>query len=317
MARVLGGADVKFSQSWSKLRRCSTAGVRRAADRALVRQLREELFAGSPHLRPRLGAAGYEPFRFRGARDLADLPTSDLASLRGTAPEALVLRPSPRAMKELWPFGRKLALVLAGGRAAGLLEESYQPVLATEEDGLAVTWTRTDLALAGELGARLLDLCGVERGPLTLRLGDTPSFARLVLSEGAQRLGLELGEGAEIVALPAADASGIDARHVIALGLPSADRPQACSLWTSGPARVAAVHVPGDDGLRFFPDLVAAECVDEDTLAPADEGEVVLTNLGAHGTALLRYRAGLRARVDWTPRPPFGALPRLIPTPAA
>jgi len=217
-------------------------------------------------------------------------------------------------MKELWPFGRKLALVLAGGRAAGLLEESYQPILATEEEGLAVTWTRTDLAMAGELGARLLDMCGIQRGPLTLRLGDTPSFASLVLSEGAQRLGIELGEGDEAVAVPAAEARGVRARRVVALGLPSEDHPEACSLWTSGPARIAALHVPGDEGLRFFPDLVAAECIDEDTLAPADEGELVLTNLGSHGTALLRYRTGLRARLDWTPRPPFGALPRLVPT---
>lgn len=321
---------MKISAPWSQLCRRSTAALRRATDRALVRQLREELYAGSPHLRPRLDQAGYEPWRFRGTRDLASLPTSSLAELSALPAQKLLLRPAPRAMKELWPFGRKLALVLAGGRAAHLLGQAYDPVLATEEEGLAVTWTQTDLDLASEFGVRALDVCQLGPGAeLDLRLGADPSFASLMLTRGAERWGIALVEGAPALALPTSRAlevlAGLDnpasLELLLLVGLPPtqdlrqglerlAPRAKLATCWVCGPARVALIAAPTPmlappADLMFFPDLVAAE--------RGTAGELVLTNLGSHGTALLRYRTGVRAsEFDWTPCPHSGLkLPRV------
>jgi phenylacetate-CoA ligase len=44
-----------------------------------------------------------------------------------------------------------------------------------------------------------------------------------------------------------------------------------------------------------------AEVIDPVTGEPADEGELVLTNLGRLGSPLLRYRTGDRVRADRTP----------------
>jgi hypothetical protein len=306
-----------------------------------VRQLREELYAGSPHLRRRLEAAGYRPWRFRGVEDLAGLPTSDLAELTTLPTRDLLLRPAPRAMKELWPFGRKLALVLAGGRAARLLGQAYDPVLATQEQGLAVTWTQTDLELAGEFGARVLDLCGLTDGAqLDLRLGEEPSFAGLMLARGAQRSGLALEENARSLAVPSAHAleqlgrlpNPAALELVLLVGLPPdqdlrreleqlAPKAKLATCWCCGPARVALVAGPTERGtppsdLLLFPDLVAAERVDPATGEPCADGapgELVLTGLGNHGTALLRFRTGVQAGdIDWNPCPRSGRrLPRV------
>lgn len=292
-----------------------------------MRQVREELYAGSGHLRRRLDDVGFRPFHFRGARDLPGLPTTELAELRAVPPEELVLRPSPRTMKELWPFGRKLALVMAGGRAARLLEEAYQPVMATEEDGLAVTWTRTDLELAGELGARVLALAGVTAGTRILsELSTGPSFASVLLERGARRLGADLADqGSVLVTDSGPGPDTREAERVVLLGAPPDPEARAAheargaavvTCFTCGPTRVAAVEAPAG-GHFLFPDLVAAELCDPDTLAPAppgSRGELVLTHLGSHGTALLRFRTGVTAAaIDWTPCPRSGLrLPRVL-----
>lgn len=231
-------------------------------------------------------------------------------------------------MRELWPFSRKLALVMAGGRASALLKESYQPLFATEEEGLAVTWTKTDVELAAELGARLLDLCGIGPGcQLTCLLPSEPSFDNLMLTHGATRAQVTITEDSPVVAAAAEDGATLletrDMDLLLVFGLPSAALrdaaasrgTQLATVWTCGPARMAAIEAPEDEGLRLFPDLVAAEILDPETAEPAADdsaGELVLTNVCSHGTALLRYRTGLQGRLDWTPRPPFGTLPRLI-----
>lgn len=300
-----------------------------------MRQLREELFAGSGHYRRILEEAEFNPFRFRGGKDLPALPTSDVPTLVTVEPTSLCLKPSPRAMKELWSFGRKFALVFTGARAASLLERAYHPVLATEEQGLAVTWTATDLELAGEQGARVLDLCGVQaEDQVALDLEEAPSFGRLLFERGAQRCEVSLDadpSGATHLITSADRADALIAGRAEPLELlmilgPLAAEQRAqlagraqrlAQIWTSGPARTAALAGPiraGEPfgGHVFFPDLVAAELVDPSSGEPS-AGELLLTPLGSHGTALLRLRTGHRATdLDWTPCPRTGLrLPRV------
>ncbi len=324
-----GVRAVKISQSWSRLSREGGRSLERLTDRALVRQVREELYPFSPYLRERLDARGFEPRRFRGQGDLPALPLSTLEELRATDPNELILRPTPGAMKAAWPFGRKLALVLAGRRGAGLLSQAYAPLLTTREEGLEVTWTASDLELIGELGARVLSLCGLCRGAdLVSHLGEEPSCARLLLEHGAERLGARITEDAEAPyhAVLAEEAGHhlAEARTLLVFGSPAAELAEEAArrgtriatLRVFGAVRQVAVQVEGDAGLRFFPDYVAAETLDShtlETLPPGEPGELVLTPLVGHGTALLRYRTGLRMRLDRTPRPPLGSLPRICP----
>lgn len=78
-------------------------------------------------------------------------------------------------------------------------------------------------------------------------------------------------------------------------------------LWGPPDARVLWAGCPGNpDELHTYPDLEICEFVDPGTAEPAaDGGELVLTQLGLAGTALLRWRTG--ALVEQPPGP--GACP--------
>lgn len=287
----------------SRLLKKSPGAQRRLGERALERQLREELLAGSRYLRPRLEKAGYHPIRFRTRRDLGTLPLTDLPTLTGVRAEDLWLRPSPRAMKELWPFGRKLAMSMTGKRAQGILEHAYAPVLATVEEGLPVTWTAGDLDLTTEQGSRFLSLCGVTAGSrVSDRLGEEPTFGRFCLRRGAEALGATLvEEGAEFTLL---EEEGPVEGTPILLGSLAHEGP-AARWYPVGPARVAFFQLPGSGSnpqVHFFPDLTCVEKVDE---------ELVVTNLAYRGTALLRYRTGLAGQPDWTRADGALSLPRI------
>lgn len=121
-----------------------------------------------------------------------------------------------------------------------------------------------------------------------------------------------------------ADLSGL--RTLLLVGGPSADQRAAAqeALAAAAPAALAlAVHAPagarvlwgecrasgGATGLHTYPDLDVVGLVDPDTAAPAHAvgGEVVLTQLGFRGTALVRWRTGdLAGAVDETPCPSCG-----------
>lgn len=70
-------------------------------------------------------------------------------------------------------------------------------------------------------------------------------------------------------------------------------------------------------GYVLYPDMEVFEIVDPETGAvkgPGESGEIVYTSLGAHGTAILRYRTGDWAEggITWEPCPITGrTLPRL------
>ena len=55
------------------------------------------------------------------------------------------------------------------------------------------------------------------------------------------------------------------------------------------------------DGLHINEAEFICEILDPDTLAPAVEGELVVTNLGRHGMPVIRYRTGDRVRWAHTP----------------
>jgi phenylacetate-coenzyme A ligase PaaK-like adenylate-forming protein len=93
---------------------------------------------------------------------------------------------------------------------------------------------------------------------------------------------------------------------VLLVGAPSDEERSAveAALVRAGvKARVLAVHVPeghrllwGEcapgSGLHTYPDLEVVHLVDPETAASATTGEVVVTQLGLRGSALLRWRTG-------------------------
>lgn len=81
-------------------------------------------------------------------------------------------------------------------------------------------------------------------------------------------------------------------------------------------AKTAWAEAPSG-GYVLYPDMEIFEIVDPETGAvkgPGESGEIVYTSLGAHGTAILRYRTGDWAEggITWEPCPATGrSLPRL------
>lgn len=135
---------------------------------------------------------------------------------------------------------------------------------------------------------------------------DVAAALRLV---PASVLALPAGPAAEL--LDDLDEAGADftaVRTVLLVGAPDdAERAAVAAALeraaVSG-AAVLAVHVPdghrllwgecreGGPGLHTYPDLELIELLDAETAVPADSGELVLTQLGLRGTALLRWRTG-------------------------
>ena len=106
---------------------------------------------------------------------------------------------------------------------------------------------------------------------------------------------------------PAVNANGLGERTWCTC--PSRRVGQHLSDFLEGPNLGAVMPLQERDAARV---IVVNVCGDDQVEVGDAVGELVLTNVCSHGTALLRYRTGLRARLDWNPRPPFGALPRLI-----
>jgi phenylacetate-coenzyme A ligase PaaK-like adenylate-forming protein len=125
---------------------------------------------------------------------------------------------------------------------------------------------------------------------------------------------------ATVLALPAGEAAGVlddldeagaplqSLTTVLLVGAPS-DPERAAVAEALGRvgvrATVLAVHAPdghrllwgecpkgGQNGLHTYPDLDLVEIVDPETGEAARSGELVLTQLGLRGTALLRWRTG-------------------------
>jgi phenylacetate-coenzyme A ligase PaaK-like adenylate-forming protein len=169
------GPDEKVPVSrrdpWHELARASPAEQRAIQDQALRRFVSEELYPFSAHYRRMFDAAGVRPRDIRTVADLRRLPlTTKQDLLAAQSNEAtkrdFVLVPTPGAIKQHWPFLRKLALVLGGAGAREILRASYTPNFLTfttgrSADPVAFTYTPYDIDLLGEGGARLLDVLGI------------------------------------------------------------------------------------------------------------------------------------------------------------
>jgi phenylacetate-CoA ligase len=165
----------------------------------------------------------------------------------------------------------------------------------------AVPLTRTASLQALELGALAAgtpamfpgdDVDDVARG-----LGLLPATVLVLLPGDAARMVDDLDEAGGHLA---------DVRTVLLLGAPSDDEraETAEALVRAGlNPTVLAAHAPEGHrllwgecrpgaGLHSYPDLDVVHLVDPETGAPAEQGEVVVTQLGMRGSALLRWRTG-------------------------
>lgn len=172
---------------------------------------------------------------------------------------------------------------------------------------------RADVMVAGLPLTRSAALQGLELAALAA--GSPAVFPGDDVEEVARALTLV---PATVLALPAADAARVvddldeagarlaGLRVVLLVGAPSEDErvDAAEALVRAGvnPA-VLAVHAAdghrllwgecrAGTGLHTYPDLDLVHLVDPETGAAADGGEVVLTQLGLRGSALLRWRTG-------------------------
>ena len=136
-------------------------------------------------------------------------------------------------------------------------------------------------------------------------------------SEQAVRLLEDLDEAG-------ADLSAV--RTVLLVGAPDDGERSAVTDALGGGVAVLAVHVTdghrlawgecreGGPGLHTYPDLEVVELVDPETGDDAAAGELVVTQLGLRGSALLRWRtADLAGSVDTGPCPGCGrTVPRVV-----
>jgi phenylacetate-CoA ligase len=128
----------------------------------------------------------------------------------------------------------------------------------------------------------------------------TPSYALHLAETGRER-------GLDVAALrlratvhagePGAGIPAVRARIQEHWGAPAFDHAGMTEIGAYGYecAAQAGLHV---NGAEFI-----AEVLDPATLAPAQEGELVLTNLGRAGSPVIRYRTGDRVRVADAPCP--------------
>ncbi len=162
---------MRNDRTWTRLSRTPAAELKRVQDETLARYVREELYPFSAHYRRVFDEAGVDPRSVRTVADLARLPFTTKEDLLEAQSDParktdFILKPSPRTIKEHWPFGRKLALLLGGDRARQALRHGYSPNFATfttgrSADPVVFTYTPHDLEILGEVSARMFDLTGV------------------------------------------------------------------------------------------------------------------------------------------------------------
>ncbi len=152
----------------------------RRQNKALIRYLREEIYALSSHYRSALDRGELDIRRFRGLRDLNRLPLTSRADL-ATSDESWILKPSPHAIRAYWGFWRKLALTLGGQRARGALMRGYEPLgdLPPDSPLARAACTQHDWDVLGQAG-----LWAAQHLPLT---GQDSLICALPASEAHER----------------------------------------------------------------------------------------------------------------------------------
>jgi phenylacetate-CoA ligase len=125
----------------------------------------------------------------------------------------------------------------------------------------------------------------------------TPTYA-LHLAEVAEQEGIDLAASSVTTTIhagePGASIPGTKARIEAAWGARCYDH--------AGATEVGAWGFEGHDqtGLYINEGEFIVEVVDPDTNEPADEGEMIITNLGRVGMPVIRYRTGDRVALDTT-----------------
>lgn len=157
---------------WDHLARASRDELRSIQDKALARFVREELYPFSAHYRRLFDEAGLDPRDVRSIEDIRDLPFTTKQDLLEAQvdPERkrdFVLIPTPKTIKEHWPFTRKLALVAGGKSAREALAFSYRPNFLTFTTGrssepVVFAYTPHDLDVLSEAGGRMLSVHGID-----------------------------------------------------------------------------------------------------------------------------------------------------------
>ncbi len=213
-----------------------------------------------------------------------------------------------------------------------------------------VASTRGDLDVVARAGARLWQVLGLDRGDVVvgalpdgaerqaLQLGALGAGAPALLVEPAGLVEALRLLPATVLALPSARAAVlVDAllddapalRTVLLVGAPTAQEQSDVEAVVRGrDVAVLGVHVPdahrlpwarcrasaggADPGLHTLPDLEVLHVVDPETAEPSSAGgELVLTQLGLRGSALVRWRTG--DLVEGIERGPCPACGRTVP----
>ncbi|MHB8340679.1 MAG: phenylacetate--CoA ligase family protein [Mycobacteriales bacterium] len=323
-------------------------------DSEVRRQVLSAIAPFSPFWRTQFPAAGIRPATIKGAADLRRIPAVGERELcpdgdpAGAARLVLQVDEAGYAAHAAGPDYRE-ALLLRVARPAAYrrqVEAATRPV-SYHLGGLGLRFpiasTRGDLDLMARAGARAWAVLGLTAADLLVSVQSTgtsleaTALAYAALGAGAPAVhgGLDVAREvlrylpATVLAVPDAatlDALEVDLRAITTVLVTrdssgvAARVPQATVLRLWGPpdgrvvyAQCRAAGPAG--GFHTYPDLEVLDIVDPATGEDCKEGgELVVTQLGFRGSALLRWRTGtvLPASLERGPCPGCGrSVPRL------
>ena len=172
------------------------SGAYAKEQRRLVREaVAAEVLAFTPYWREAAAEAGLRSPTSAG--DLLGLEPRPLSALG--SPDALILRPSPEAVRKGGPkpLKRRLRRARAGRDSSGamrrILDPLYKPIHWIIEGDVPVGCTEADLVRLGELGRRSLELAGVGGDDAIVGLiPPGPTLSSWQLALGAREAGVPL-----------------------------------------------------------------------------------------------------------------------------
>lgn len=333
--------------------RRSGAEQRARQDAALARQVADRLLPGSPFAGRVLREAGLAASDVASVADLDRVPALGEHDLcpdgnpSGASALVVALSESDYAVQAPGSALRRALRRRVADRAgyARQVQDATRPVayhLGGLDFPLPIASTREDLDVVARAGARAWRVLGLAAEDLLVSALDPSAVAGMALPYAA------LGGGAPAVhAPPEAAAAALTVLPATVVAVPDADTLDALGVLPptvrtvlvteedpdvaalAGKAAVRRIWAPPDGrwlypecpeggaaaGLHTFPDLEVLQTVHPGTGRPAETGELVLTQLGVQGSALLRWRTGtLHAGLLHGPCPGCGrTVPRIPP----
>jgi phenylacetate-CoA ligase len=290
-----------------------------ALQRDRLRALFEEILPRNEFYRRKAAAVGFKPEQLRGPADLAMLPFTTKAELTADQEEhppygtALTYGRDHyvRLNQTSGTTGRPLRWLDTAESwdwALGCWETIYRTVGLKPGDRVFFPfsfgpflgfWTAFDAA--GRMGFLCLPGGGMSSVARLHFLLDneatavlcTPTYA-LRLAEVARETGIDLhGSGVRTLIVAGEPGGSIPATRARIEGAWGARVFDHTGLTEVGPVGIECRENPG--GLHILEHEYVAEVIDPVTLEPAgidEPGELVLTNLGRHGSPVIRYRTG-------------------------